>query len=70
VAGRVSPVHVFPRFRFSNGTARQNFAGNLENDSAFLAQVGFLKMTRLLETPAKMQKIRHFETTYSRHYDK
>jgi hypothetical protein len=29
-----------------------------------------LKMTRLLETPAKMQKIRHFETTYSRHYDK
>jgi hypothetical protein len=48
--GRVSPVHVFPRFRFSNGTTRQNFAG-------------FLKMTRLFETPAKMQKIRHFETT-------
>jgi hypothetical protein len=48
--GRVSPVHVFPRFRFSNGTTRQNFAG-------------FLKMTRLFETPAEMQKIRHFETT-------
>jgi hypothetical protein len=28
-----------------------------ENDSAFLAQVGFLKMTRLFETPAKMQKL-------------
>jgi hypothetical protein len=41
-----------------------------ENDSASLAPVGFLKMTRLFETPAKMQKIRHFETTYSRHYDK
>jgi hypothetical protein len=40
----------FPRFRFSNGTTRQNFAG-------------FLKMTRLFETPAKMQKIRHFEAT-------
>jgi hypothetical protein len=34
-----------------------------ENDSAFLVPVGFLKMTRLNETPAKMQKIRHFETT-------
>jgi hypothetical protein len=33
------------------------------NDSAFLVPVGFLKMTRLFETPAKMQKIRHFETT-------
>jgi hypothetical protein len=28
--GRVSPVHVFPRFRFSNGTTRQNFAGFLK----------------------------------------
>jgi hypothetical protein len=34
-----------------------------ENDLAFLATVGFLKMTRLFEMPAKMQKIRHFETT-------
>jgi hypothetical protein len=34
-----------------------------ENDSAFLAQVGFLKMTRLFETSPKMKKIRHFETT-------
>jgi hypothetical protein len=30
---------------------------------SFLVPVGFLKMTRLFETPAKMQKIRHFETT-------
>jgi hypothetical protein len=34
-----------------------------ENDLAFLAPVGFLKMTRLFEMPAKMQKIWHFETT-------
>jgi hypothetical protein len=61
--GRVSPVHVFPRFRFSNGTTRQNFAGFLKMTRLFLAPVGFLKMTRLFETPAKMQKIRHFETT-------
>jgi hypothetical protein len=34
-----------------------------ENDSAFLAPVGFLKMTRLFETTTKMQKFWHFETT-------
>jgi hypothetical protein len=34
-----------------------------ENDLAFLAPLGFLKMTRLFETPPKMQKIGHFETT-------
>jgi hypothetical protein len=39
----VSPVHVFPRFRFSNGTARQNFAD-------------FLKMTR--EAPQNAVKVR------------
>jgi hypothetical protein len=45
--GRVSPVHVFLRFRLSNGTTHLNFAGFLrmtrlfgaswlfENDSAF-----------------------------------
>jgi hypothetical protein len=61
--GRVSPIHVFPRFRFSNGTTCQNFAGFLKMTWFFLAPVGFLKMTWLFETPAKMQKTWHFETT-------
>jgi hypothetical protein len=48
--GRASPVHVFPRFQFSNGTTRCQL---FENDSAFLAQVRFLKMTRLLKRRQK-----------------
>jgi hypothetical protein len=54
--GRVSPVHIFLHFQFSNGTTHQNFAGFLKMTRLFCA-------SRLFETPAKMQKIWHFENT-------
>ncbi len=59
--GRVSPVHVFPRFRFSNGTTRQNFAGFLKMTRLFwfLAAVGFLKMTRLFEKADQLLAMSH-----------
>ena len=39
--GRVSPVNVFPRVRFSNGTTRQNFAGFLKMTQLFWRQSAF-----------------------------
>jgi hypothetical protein len=63
VAGKSESRSRFPALSIFKQDYSPKLCRLFENDSAFLAPVGFLKMTGLFETPAKMQKIRHFETT-------
>jgi hypothetical protein len=63
VAGKSESRSRFPVLSIIKRDYSPKLCQRFENDSAFWAQVSFLKMTRLFEMPAKMQKIWHFETT-------
>jgi hypothetical protein len=63
VAGKSEARSHFPALSIFKRDYLPKLCRLFENDLAFLVPVGFLKMTRLFETPAEMQKIRHFETT-------
>jgi hypothetical protein len=63
VAGESESRSRFPALSIFKWDKSPKLCPLFENELIFLAPVGFLKMTRLFETPAKMQKIWHFETT-------
>ncbi len=63
VAGESESRSRFPALSIFKWDMSPKLCPLFENDLAFLAPVGFLKMTWLFETPAKMQKNWHFETT-------
>jgi hypothetical protein len=64
VAGESESHSRFPALSIFKWDYSPKLRWLFENDLVFfLAPVGFLKMTRLFEMPAKMQKTWHFETT-------